>query len=83
MIKKIRKAVFPVAVLGARFLPSTKAMPKELLPIVDKPLFQYAVEEAMRMGIDIFFFVNGAPKRCYRKLFFFESLPLAGFVGKG
>ena len=47
MVDKIRKAVFPVAGLGTRFLPATKAMPKELLPIIDKPLVQYAVEEAI------------------------------------
>ena len=52
-MKKIRKAVFPVAGFGTRFLPATKAMPKELLPIVDKPLIQYAVEEAIAAGIDI------------------------------
>ena len=48
----IRKAVFPVAGFGTRFLPATKAMPKELLPIVDKPLIQYAAEEAIAAGID-------------------------------
>ena len=48
---KIRKAVFPVAGFGTRFLPATKAMPKELLPIVDKPLIQYAVEEAIASGV--------------------------------
>ena len=47
MISKVRKAVFPVAGFGTRFLPATKAMPKELLPIIDKPLIQYAVEEAI------------------------------------
>jgi len=52
MPKIVRKAVFPVAGFGTRFLPATKAMPKELLPIVDKPLIQYAVEEAIRAGID-------------------------------
>ena len=49
---KLRKAVFPVAGFGTRFLPATKAMPKELLPIVDKPLIQYAAEEAIAAGID-------------------------------
>ena len=52
MSRTVRKAVFPVAGFGTRFLPATKAMPKELLPIVDKPLIQYAVEEAIRAGID-------------------------------
>ena len=50
--KKIRKAVFPVAGFGSRFLPATKAMPKELIPIVNKPLIQYAAEEAIAAGID-------------------------------
>ena len=59
----IKKAVFPVAGFGTRFLPVTKAMPKELLPIVDKPLIQYAVEEAIRAGIDTLIFVTGRNKR--------------------
>ena len=63
MPKIIRKAVFPVAGLGTRFLPATKAMPKELLPIVDKPLIQYAVEEAICAGIDTLIFVTGRNKR--------------------
>jgi UTP--glucose-1-phosphate uridylyltransferase len=62
-ITKIRKAVFPVAGFGTRFLPATKAMPKELLPIVDKPLIQYAVEEAIAAGIDTLIFVTGRNKR--------------------
>ena len=62
-MKKIRKAVFPVAGFGTRFLPATKAMPKELLPIVDKPLIQYAVEEAIAAGIDTLIFVTGRNKR--------------------
>ena len=60
---KIRKAVFPVAGFGTRFLPVTKAMPKELLPIVDKPLIQYAAEEAIEAGIDTLIFVTGRNKR--------------------
>jgi len=63
MNRKIKKAVFPVAGLGTRFLPATKAMPKELLPIVDKPLIQYAVEEAIAAGIDTLIFVTGRNKR--------------------
>ena len=63
MSRIIRKAVFPVAGFGTRFLPATKAMPKELLPIVDKPLIQYAVEEAIRAGIDTLIFVTGRNKR--------------------
>lgn len=59
----IKKAVFPVAGFGTRFLPATKAMPKELLPIVDKPLIQYAVEEAIAAGIDTLIFVTGRNKR--------------------
>lgn len=63
MNKKVRKAVFPVAGFGTRFLPATKAMPKELLPIVDKPLIQYAAEEAVAAGIDMLIFVTGRNKR--------------------
>ena len=61
--KKLRKAVFPVAGLGSRFLPVTKASPKEMLPIVDKPLIQYAVEEAAAAGITEMIFVTGRNKR--------------------
>ena len=61
--RKIRKAVFPVAGFGTRFLPATKAMPKELLPIVDKPLIQYPAEEAIAAGIDTLIFVTGRNKR--------------------
>ena len=59
----IRKAVFPVAGLGTRFLPATKAFPKEMLPVVDKPLIQYAVEEAVDAGITEMIFVTGMSKR--------------------
>ena len=59
---KVRKAVFPVGGLGTRFLPATKAMPKEMLPVVDKPLIQYAVEEAEAAGIEEFIFVTGRGK---------------------
>lgn len=62
-MKPIRKAVFPVAGLGTRFLPATKAMPKEMLPVVDKPLIQYAVEEAVAAGITDLIFVTGRNKR--------------------
>ncbi len=62
-MKKIRKAVFPVAGLGTRFLPATKASPKEMMPIVDKPLIQYAVEEAVAAGITDMIFVTGRTKR--------------------
>ena len=63
MKSKIRKAVFPVAGLGTRFLPATKAMPKELLPIIDKPLIQYAAEEAIAAGLDTLIFITGRNKR--------------------
>lgn len=59
---KVTKAVFPVAGLGTRFLPATKASPKEMLPIVDKPLIQYAVEEAIAAGIDTMVFITGRSK---------------------
>ena len=62
MTVRIRKAVFPVGGLGTRFLPATKAMPKEMLPVVDKPLIQYAVEEAAAAGIEHFIFVTGHGK---------------------
>ncbi len=62
-VTEIRKAVFPVAGLGTRFLPATKAQPKEMLPIVDKPLIQYAVEEAYAAGIRHMIFVTGRNKR--------------------
>ena len=60
---KVTKAVFPVAGLGTRFLPATKAMPKEMLPVVDKPLIQYAVEEALNAGIEDIIFVTGKGKQ--------------------
>jgi UTP--glucose-1-phosphate uridylyltransferase len=60
---KLRKAVFPVAGFGSRFLPVTKASPKEMMPIVDKPLIQYAVEEAAAAGITEMIFVTGRNKR--------------------
>mgnify|MGYP001395893126 FL=1 len=62
-MQSIRKAVFPVAGFGTRFLPATKAMPKELMPIVDKPLIQYAAEEAIAAGIETLIFVTGRHKR--------------------
>lgn len=61
-MKKLRKAVFPVGGLGTRFLPATKAMPKEMLPVVDKPLIQYAVDEAREAGIEQMIFVTGRGK---------------------
>jgi UTP--glucose-1-phosphate uridylyltransferase len=62
MPKPVRKAVFPVAGLGTRFLPATKAMPKEMLPVVDKPLIQYAFEETKAAGIEECYFVTGRAK---------------------
>lgn len=62
MVQRVRKCVFPVGGLGTRFLPATKAMPKEMLPVVDKPLIQYAVEEAQAAGIQHFIFVTGRGK---------------------
>src|SRR5215217_4117778 len=62
MTSVITKAVFPVAGLGSRFLPATKASPKEMLPVVDKPLIQYAVEEAAAAGITDMIFITGRNK---------------------
>ena len=61
--KKVRKAVFPAAGFGTRFLPATKAMPKEMMPVVDKPLIQYAVEEAAEAGIEQMIIITGRNKR--------------------
>jgi len=72
-MQPIRKAVFPVAGMGTRFLPATKAMPKEMLPVVDKPLIQYAVEEAVRSGITDLVFVTGRNKRAIED--HFDSAP--------
>lgn len=73
MNSPIRKAVFPVAGLGTRFLPATKAMPKELLPIIDKPLIQYAVDEAIEAGITELVFVTGRTKRAIED--HFDAMP--------
>src|SRR6476660_2779356 len=62
-MRRITKAVFPVAGLGTRFLPAPKASPKEMLPVVDKPLIQYAVEEAVAAGITDMVFITGRAKR--------------------
>ena len=61
-MKPIRKALFPVAGLGTRFLPATKAMPKEMLPVVDRPIIQHVVDEARQAGIEHFIFVTGRNK---------------------
>ena len=62
MVNRIRKAVFPVAGLGTRFLPATKAVPKEMLPVVDRPVIQYVVDEAREAGIEHLVFVTGRNK---------------------
>lgn len=62
MTRRVRKAVFPVAGLGTRFLPATKLVAKEMLPVVDKPLIQYAVEECRKAGIEYFIFITGRGK---------------------
>src|SRR5512140_1902532 len=62
MTRKVRKAVFPAAGLGTRFLPATKAMPKEMLPLVDKPLIQYGIEEALHSGMPNIIIVTGRGK---------------------
>ena len=71
-MNKITKAVFPVAGLGTRFLPATKASPKEMLPIVDKPLIQYAVEEAIEAGVTQLVFVTSNTKRAIEDHFDIE-----------
>ncbi len=65
----MRKAIFPVAGLGTRFLPATKALPKEMLPVVDKPLIQYVVEEAVASGITDILMVIGKSKRSIEEYF--------------
>ena len=72
----IKKAVIPAAGLGTRFLPITKSMPKEMLPIIDKPVIQYVVEEAISSGIDNIIIVTGKGKRAIEDYFFhgFNSL---------
>src|SRR5262245_34120927 len=68
-LKRVTKAVFPVAGMGTRFLPATKASPKEMLPVVDKPLIQYAVEEAVAAGITHMVFITGRNKRAIEDQF--------------
>ena len=76
MIKKITKAVIPAAGFGTRFLPQTKAMPKEMLPIVDKPIIQYVVEELVEAGIKDIFIVTGYHKRTIEDHFDAPNLDL-------
>src|SRR3984885_9500686 len=79
--KRVRKAVLPVAGLGTRFLPATKAQPKEMLPVVDKPLIQYAVEECIASGIERVIFVTGRRKNAIED--HFDSAPeLEAFLEK-
>ena len=66
---QVKKAVFPVAGLGTRFLPATKSSPKEMLPLIDKPLVQYVVEEAVAAGIEQILFVTGRGKRALEDYF--------------
>ncbi|MGP1257242.1 MAG: UTP--glucose-1-phosphate uridylyltransferase GalU [Kiloniellales bacterium] len=83
MRKRIRKAIFPVAGLGTRFLPATKAMPKEMLPIVDKPLIEYAVEEAKAAGIEEFIFVTGRGKQAIEDHFDYSWELMETLRGRG
>jgi UTP--glucose-1-phosphate uridylyltransferase len=83
MLKPIRAAVFPVAGFGTRFLPATKAMPKELLPIIDKPIIQYAVEEAIAAGIETMVFVTGRHKRAIEDHFDANIELEAALLAKG
>ncbi len=82
---KVKKAVFPVGSMGTRFLPATKALPKEMLPVVDKPLIQYAVEEAIEAGIEEFIFVTGRGKSAIEDHFdhSFELQTMLQERGKG
>src|SRR6202790_2539934 len=72
-VKEVRTAVFPVAGRGTRFLPATKASPKEVLPIVDKPLIQYAVDEALAAGARRLVFITGSSKRAIEDHFDSDS----------
>jgi UTP--glucose-1-phosphate uridylyltransferase len=82
MFKAVRKAIFPVGGLGTRFLPATKAMPKEMLPVVDKPLIQYAVEEARAAGIEQFIFVTGRGKTAIEDHFDYSAELHHALVGR-
>lgn len=82
-MKQVKKAVFPVAGLGTRFLPATKAIPKEMLPIVDRPLIQYAVQEAYEAGITHMIFVTSASKRSIEDHFDKNQLLESELLGKG
>ncbi|MGI4877293.1 MAG: UTP--glucose-1-phosphate uridylyltransferase, partial [Janthinobacterium lividum] len=83
MIKPVRKAVFPVGGQGTRFLPATKAVPKELLPVVDRPLLQYAVDEARAAGIEHFVFVTARGKSALEDYFDVAGELVASLKAKG
>lgn len=82
-MQKIRKVVIPAAGFGTRFLPQTKAMPKEMLPIVDKPVIQYVVEEAIAAGIEDVVIVTGALKRAIEIILMFPMLSLSTILKQG
>ena len=82
-MKKVRKAVFPVAGLGTRFLPATKSVPKEMLPVVDKPLIQYAVEEALAAGVELMIFITGRGKTAIEDYFYMAYELEANLGAKG
>jgi len=83
MMKKVRKAIIPAAGLGTRFLPATKAMPKEMLPIVDKPTIQYIVEEAIESGIEDIIIVTGKGKRAIEDHFDYAPELESNLIEKG
>ena len=83
MTNRLRKAVFPVGGLGTRFLPATKALPKEMLPVVDKPLIHYAVEEARAAGIEEFIFVTGKGKSAIEDHFDHSGELVAQLAARG
>ena len=74
MIRKVRKAIFPVAGLGTRFLPATKSIPKEIMTLVDRPLVQYAIDEARAAGIEEFIFVTSRGKSALED--YFDNSPV-------
>lgn len=81
--KPVRKAVFPVAGLGTRFLPATKVMPKEMLPLVDRPLIQHAIDEARDAGIEEFIFVTGRAKEMLEEHFDYQPELMATLESRG
>ncbi|MBP9693329.1 MAG: UTP--glucose-1-phosphate uridylyltransferase GalU [Alphaproteobacteria bacterium] len=83
MRKKVKKAVFPVAGLGTRFLPATKSIPKEMLAVADKPLIQYAVDEAREAGIDEFIFVTSRGKSAIEDFFDYDAVLSENLKSKG